>query len=135
MLFGIFTPNSASIGYAVAVEVEVLLYVHRNRWLIRDGEPRTATSTFTQLLSSEIKGLDLCKYRKQNITDFVCVCVCVCVCVRACVRAFVCVCACASVCVCVCVCVCYSYIILDRFSSADNTTGRSRTAALSLNVA
>ena len=32
--------------------VEVLLYVHRNRRLIRDGEPRTATSTFTQLLSS-----------------------------------------------------------------------------------
>ena len=31
---------------------EVLLYVHRNRRLIRDGEPRTATSTFTQLLSS-----------------------------------------------------------------------------------
>ena len=30
----------------------VLLYVHRNRRLIRDGEPRTATSTFTQLLSS-----------------------------------------------------------------------------------
>ena len=33
--------------------VEVLLYVHRNRRRIRDGEPRTATSTFTQLLSSE----------------------------------------------------------------------------------
>ena len=33
--------------------VEVLFYVHRNRSLIRDGEPRTATSTFTQLLSSE----------------------------------------------------------------------------------
>ena len=32
---------------------EVLHYVHRNRRLIRDGEPRTATSTFTQLLSSE----------------------------------------------------------------------------------
>ena len=33
----------------------MLLYVHRNRKLIRDaaGEPRTATSTFTQLLSSE----------------------------------------------------------------------------------
>ena len=30
----------------------VLLYVHRNRRLIRDGEPRTSTSTFTQLLSS-----------------------------------------------------------------------------------
>ena len=33
--------------------VEVLLYVHRNRRLIGDGEPRTATSTFTQFLSSE----------------------------------------------------------------------------------
>ena len=33
--------------------VEVLLYVHKNRRLIRDGEPRTSTSTFTQLLSSE----------------------------------------------------------------------------------
>ena len=30
----------------------MLLYVHRDR--IRDGESRTATSTFTQLLSSEI---------------------------------------------------------------------------------
>ena len=53
MLFGIFPPNSASIGYAVVVKVEVLLYVHRNRKLIRDGEPRTATSTFTQLLNSD----------------------------------------------------------------------------------
>ena len=33
-------------------ETEELLYVHRNRRFIRDGEPRTATSTFTQLLSS-----------------------------------------------------------------------------------
>ena len=32
----------------------VLLYVHRNRTLISDGEPRTATSTFTQLLTSEV---------------------------------------------------------------------------------
>ena len=30
----------------------VLLSVHRDRRLIRDGEPRTATSTFTQLRSS-----------------------------------------------------------------------------------
>ena len=29
----------------------MLLYVHRDRRLIRDGEPRTAFSTFTQLLS------------------------------------------------------------------------------------
>ena len=38
--------------------VEVLLYVHRNRRFIRDGirdgEPRTSTSTFTQLLSSDV---------------------------------------------------------------------------------
>ena len=31
----------------------VLLYVHRNRRVIRDGEPRMASSTFTQLLGSE----------------------------------------------------------------------------------
>ena len=37
----------------VGVDVEVLFYVHRNRRFIKDGEPRTATSTFTQLLSSE----------------------------------------------------------------------------------
>ena len=40
--------------------VEALLYVHRNRRLIRDGEPRTSTSTFTQLLSSAL-GLLLLK--------------------------------------------------------------------------
>ena len=33
----------------------VLLYVHTNRRLVRDREPRTATSTFTQLLSSGLK--------------------------------------------------------------------------------
>ena len=33
------------------VVVEVLLYVHRNRRFIKGREPRTATSTFTQLLS------------------------------------------------------------------------------------
>ena len=32
--------------------VDVLLYVNRNRRLIRDGEHRTATSTFTQALNS-----------------------------------------------------------------------------------
>ena len=31
----------------------VLLYVHRNRGFIRHGEPRMATSTFTQLQSFE----------------------------------------------------------------------------------
>ena len=38
--------------------VEVLLYVHRNRRFIRDGEPRTSTLTFTQLLSSEAKSMN-----------------------------------------------------------------------------
>ena len=47
----------------------MLLYVHRNRRLIRDGEPRTATSTFTQLLSSDLKGVT---------SRALCVCVCVC---------------------------------------------------------
>ena len=32
----------------------MLLYVHRNRRLIRDGEPMVAISTFTQLLSSDL---------------------------------------------------------------------------------
>ena len=41
-----------SLRVVVAV-VEVLLYVHRNHRFIRDGEPRTATSTFTQLLNSD----------------------------------------------------------------------------------
>ena len=36
-----------------AAEVEVLLYIHRNRRLIRNGSPRTATSTFPQFLSSD----------------------------------------------------------------------------------
>ena len=31
----------------------MVLYVHRNRWLIWDGSPTNATSTFTQLLSSD----------------------------------------------------------------------------------
>ena len=37
---------------ALSKLAEVLLYSHRNRRRIRDGEPRTATSTFTQLLGS-----------------------------------------------------------------------------------
>ena len=36
----------------------MLFYVHGNRRLIRDGEPRTATSTFTQLLNSAEVGKD-----------------------------------------------------------------------------
>ena len=34
---------------------EVLLYARGNRRLIRDGEPRTATSTFTHLLGSVLQ--------------------------------------------------------------------------------
>ena len=46
-------PSSSGLHSGMAVGlVEVLLYIHKNRRLIRDGEPRTATSTFTQLLSS-----------------------------------------------------------------------------------
>ena len=41
------------------VVVEVLLYVDRNRRLIRDREHRTAASTFTQLLSSEKRVVDV----------------------------------------------------------------------------
>ena len=40
--------------YSVVSLVEVLFYVHKNRRFIRDGEPRTSTSTFTQLLSSVV---------------------------------------------------------------------------------
>ena len=36
--------------------VSLLLYAHRNRRLIRDGEPRTAPWTFTQLPSSSGHG-------------------------------------------------------------------------------
>ena len=39
------------------VVVEVLLYVHKNRRLIRDGSPRTATSTFAPLLSFVVEVL------------------------------------------------------------------------------
>ena len=39
-------------GVSSTILVEVLLYVHRNRRIIRDGEPRTSSSTFTQPLSS-----------------------------------------------------------------------------------
>ena len=46
-------PSSSGLHSDMAVGlVEVLLYVHRNRRLIRDEEPRMATSTFTQLPSS-----------------------------------------------------------------------------------
>ena len=36
------------------VHGSMLLYVHRNRKAHSDGVPRTATSTFTQLLNSEV---------------------------------------------------------------------------------
>ena len=40
-------------NFRFSVMVQVLLYVHRNRRIIRDRGPRTSASTFTQLLSSE----------------------------------------------------------------------------------
>ena len=48
-----YTGKLAFLFFVVVVVAEVLLYVRRNRRLIRDRETRTATSTFTQLLSSE----------------------------------------------------------------------------------
>ena len=44
----------------------MLLYVHINHRLIRDGEPRTATSTFTQLLSFDANSRY--RYTEQGIT-------------------------------------------------------------------
>ena len=41
------------------VVVEALLYIHRNRRFIRDGEPGMSTSTFTQLLNSVLLSLSL----------------------------------------------------------------------------
>ena len=54
--------------------VEVLLYIHSR--LIRDWEPRTATSTFTQLLSSDREGQKHTKtYEKVGKDrDMMCVC-------------------------------------------------------------
>ena len=46
--------------------VKVLLYVHRNRRLIGDGEPRTPTSTFTQLLSSVSVLVEVLLYVHRN---------------------------------------------------------------------
>ena len=56
-------PSFNPVGWLV----EVLLYVHRNRRLIRDGEPRTATSTFTQLLSSESWLVECCFTSTETI--------------------------------------------------------------------
>ena len=50
-----FTPLGWPCPRCCSVQFDpVLLYVHRDRRTIRDGEPRTATSTFTQLLSSDV---------------------------------------------------------------------------------
>ena len=44
----------AAMNVRIINDDEVLLYVHRNRRLTRE-EPRTATSTFTQLLGSDLQ--------------------------------------------------------------------------------
>ena len=122
----------------------MLLYVHRDHnYLrpIRDGEPRTATSTFTQFLSSDPKlpvpyqnfllwslsllGVLPALFYTGRTSDLaivslrvyiarVCARVCVCVCVCVCVRA--CVRACVRVCVCVraCVCACVCVCVYVR---------------------
>ena len=48
----ITTTTTTTVSHITDLVTEVLLYVYRNQKLIRDGEPGTATSTFTQLLSS-----------------------------------------------------------------------------------
>ena len=40
----------------------ILLYIHRTVKTIRDGEPKTATSTFTQLLNSVASAANLRNY-------------------------------------------------------------------------
>ena len=50
---------SPGLWLMLVLVVKVLLYVHRNRRLIRDGEPRTSTSAFTQLLSSDGSSLEI----------------------------------------------------------------------------
>ena len=57
-------------GPARATISSVLLYVHRNRRLIRDGEPRTSTSTFTQLLSSVESTSSVLLYVHRDRTDY-----------------------------------------------------------------
>ena len=61
------------VCYLTLMMMSVLLYVHRNRRLIRDVEPRTATSTFSQLLSSEEKMRCSCSvllYVHRDRTDY-----------------------------------------------------------------
>ena len=56
MLFPLLAPASPSTGRLLPSYSSLLLYVHRDHVLMyctRDGEPRTATATFTQLLSSD----------------------------------------------------------------------------------
>ena len=48
----------------------VLLYVHKNRRLIRDGEPRTATLTFTQFLDSIESTSAVLLYVHRDRTDY-----------------------------------------------------------------
>ena len=45
-----------------------LLYVCRDRSTIRDGEPRTTTSTFTQLLSSDQWLVQCCFTSKEAVS-------------------------------------------------------------------
>ena len=56
-----FIPHLLQSGATTGGLSSMLLYVHRHRkdYCIRDREPRTATSTFTQLLSSDIQTLRL----------------------------------------------------------------------------
>ena len=54
-------PNRLTLISSVVVQV-LRLYVSRNRRFIRDGEPRTSTSTFTQLPSSVISSLSCLGY-------------------------------------------------------------------------
>ena len=61
----------AEEALALPILLQMLpLYVHRNHQAYhRDGEPRTATSTFTQLLSSEILQFNvaLCPQRPSGL--------------------------------------------------------------------
>ena len=48
----------------------MLLYVQRDLRIFGDGEPNTATSTFTQLLSSDEQFKFSVAYRPERPTDF-----------------------------------------------------------------
>ena len=49
--------------------VEVLLYVHRNRRLIRDEETRPSSSTFTQLLSADLASPENGRLNRLNMLN------------------------------------------------------------------